>query len=384
MMSALAPRSSRTFSSSTLMKVTGYSGGAAGAAPASRTPAATTPISVRRICSSPDDSRAAPHRRPAVAETLGLHRLSLAAVGYRVEAEVRADRVHVHEVVARVGGDPAVAVESAQLAVSDLVDTARRDAEVLAALGDRWRPMAGDVVAVVDFLQDVLRRARARIEDGVRHTDQGDQGGVRGLPVTVGLAAEDRRRLSAVHETPEDAAVDMDHAPRGRTLVVVLVVAETRERRVRVRGHERRGHAAADLMLGEAAEKPGAPGVCGLHLQGAVELDRVADDLVRHEGVVVRIGHHDHLAIRRRQDGRGRERHALARQSKREVEEGREAQERLVDALEQNLPAPLVAEGIIEVLAHLSGDGDDRAGSLGQRERLIDAGALARHEQLTR
>src|SRR5256712_5003263 len=274
MMSALVPRSSRTFSSSTLMKVTGYSGGAAGAAPTSRTPAATTPISVQRICSSPDARAAAPRRGPAVAETLGLHRLSLAAVRYRVEAEVRADRVHVHEVVARVGGDPAVAVESAQLAVSDLVDTARRDAEVLAALGDRWRPMAGDVVAVVDFLQDVLRRARARIEDGVRHTDQGDQGGVRGLPVTVGLAAEDRRRLSAVHETPEDAAVDMDHAPRGRALVVVLVVAETRERRVRICRHERRGHLAADLMLGEAAEKPGAPGVRGLHLQSAVELDR--------------------------------------------------------------------------------------------------------------
>src|SRR5881409_2090658 len=173
MMSALAPRSSKTFSSSTLMKVTGYSGGAAGAAPASRTPAATTAISARRMGSSPDDPRAAPHRRPAVAETLGLHRLSLAAVRYRVEAEVRAHRVHVHEVVARVGGDPAVAVESAQLAVPDLVDPARRDAEVLAALGDRRRPMAGDVVAVVDFLQDVLRRARARIEDGVRHTDQG-------------------------------------------------------------------------------------------------------------------------------------------------------------------------------------------------------------------
>src|SRR5437867_10895790 len=217
MMSALAPRSSKTFSSSTLMKVTGYSGGAAGAAPASRTPAATTAISVRSVCARSDDARAAPLRRPAVAETLGLHRLSLAAVRYRVEAEVRAHRVHVHEVVARVGGDAAVAVESAQLAVPDLVDPARRDAEVLAALGDRWPPMAGAVVAVADFVQDVIRRARARIEDGVRHADQGDQGGVRGLPVRVGLAAEDRRRLPAVHEAARDAAVDMDHAPRGRT-----------------------------------------------------------------------------------------------------------------------------------------------------------------------
>src|SRR5947209_8946727 len=355
MMSALAPRSSRTLSSSTLMKVTGYSGGAAGAAPASRTPAATTTISARRIHSSSDDSRAAPHRRPAIAEALGLHRLSLAAVRYRVEAEVRADRVDVHEVIARVGHDPAVPVESAKLAVPDLVDAARRDAEVLAALRDRGGPMARDVVAVVDFLQDVLGRTRARIEDGVRHTDQGDQRGIRGLPVAVGLAAEDRRCLPAVHEPAKDAVVDMDHAPGGRALVVVLVVAETRERRIRIRGDEWRGHAAADLMLGEAAEEPGAPGVRGLHLERAIELDRVTDDLVRHEGVVVRIGHHHHLAIRRRQDGRGRERHALARQSEGEVEEGREAQERLVDALEQDLPAPLVAERVVEVLAHRPG-----------------------------
>src|SRR3989442_15877405 len=94
MMSALVPRSSRTFSSSTLMKVTGYSGGAAGAAPASRTPAATTPISARRMFSLPDDSRAAPHRRPAVAEALGLHRLSLAAVRHRGQAAVRAHPPH--------------------------------------------------------------------------------------------------------------------------------------------------------------------------------------------------------------------------------------------------------------------------------------------------
>src|SRR5262249_55726994 len=106
--------------------------------------------------SAPDHPRAAPHGRPAVAETLGLHRLTLAAVRDREELEVGAHRVHVHEVVARVGGDAAVAVEAAQLAVRDLVDPPRRDAEVLAALGDRGRPMGGDVIAVIDFLHDLV------------------------------------------------------------------------------------------------------------------------------------------------------------------------------------------------------------------------------------
>ena len=48
MMSALTPRSSAAFSSSTVMKLTGYSGGAAGAAPSRTMPAATTRASGRR------------------------------------------------------------------------------------------------------------------------------------------------------------------------------------------------------------------------------------------------------------------------------------------------------------------------------------------------
>src|SRR4030095_5299338 len=120
--------------------------------------------------------------------------------------------------------------EPTQLAVLDLVDPARRDAEVLATLGDGRGPMAGDVVAVLDFLHDVLCRARARVEHGVGHADEGDERRVRGLPVTVGLAAEDLRRLPAVHEAAEDSAVDVDDAPRGRALVVVLVVGAATRR----------------------------------------------------------------------------------------------------------------------------------------------------------
>src|SRR5256885_14370851 len=194
MMSALVPRSRSILSSSTLMKFTGYSGGAAGAAPARRPPAATATISAPRTL-SPDAPRAGPHRRAAVAEALGLHRLSLAAIRDRIETKVRADRVDVQEIVAGVRGDPAVAVESPELPVPDLVDSARGDAEVLPALGDRRRAVAGHVVAAVDLLHDVIRRACARVEDGVRHPDQGDQRGVGGLPVAVGLAAEDRRGL---------------------------------------------------------------------------------------------------------------------------------------------------------------------------------------------
>src|SRR5206468_1167738 len=80
---------------------------------------------------------AAAHRRSAVTELLALHRLPLAAVGDRVEPEVTADGVHLHQIVARVGGDAAVAIEARELAAFDRVDLARRDAEVLAALRGR-------------------------------------------------------------------------------------------------------------------------------------------------------------------------------------------------------------------------------------------------------
>src|SRR4029450_9156805 len=131
MMSTFWPRSSSTFSSSTLMKVTGYSGGAAGAAPASSTPHATTAISAHRIPLSPrPPARGSASPPPPLPEPLGLHRLALAAVRDREQLEVGGDRVHVHEVVARVGGDAAVAVEAAQLAVPDLVGPPRREGQI--------------------------------------------------------------------------------------------------------------------------------------------------------------------------------------------------------------------------------------------------------------
>src|SRR2546427_9570559 len=66
----------------------------------------------------------AAHRWAPVAELLDLHRLPLAAVRDRVETEIRAHRVDVHEVVARVGHDAAVPVQAPELAVPDLVDPA--------------------------------------------------------------------------------------------------------------------------------------------------------------------------------------------------------------------------------------------------------------------
>src|SRR5438552_11304192 len=139
------------------MNFTGRSGGAAGPAPSSRTPIAITPASATRLilrsprvsASSSAHPCARAHGGAAVAELLRLHRLALAAVRDRIEPEVRADGVDVHQVVACVRLDPAVAVHLPQLAIADLVDLAGRDPEVLPALRDGRDPVADHVVAAV-------------------------------------------------------------------------------------------------------------------------------------------------------------------------------------------------------------------------------------------
>src|SRR5262249_32543619 len=238
MMSAFSPRSSRSLSSSTPMYLTGASGGAAGAAP-TRSRAAATMITSGRRTSAPDDLRPTAHRRSSVAELLRLHGLSLAAVRNRVEQEVGADGIHVHQVITAVGGDAAVSVEASQLAVLDLVDAPGRDAEVLAVLGGRRDGVAGDVVPVVDLADDGARVAITAGEDRVRHPDQRDHRGLGRLVMAVRRSAEERGRLAAVHEAAEDALGDVDHASRRRSLVIVAIVTVAGQARVGERRHQR-------------------------------------------------------------------------------------------------------------------------------------------------
>src|SRR5437773_12491143 len=124
-------------------------------------------ITSGRRTSAPDDLRPTAHRRSSVAELLRLHGLALAAVRNRVEQEVGADGIHVHQVIAAVGGDAAVSVEASQLALLDIVDAPGRDAEVLAAPGDRRHAEAPARVPVVDLPVDGARVAvsagRARL-----------------------------------------------------------------------------------------------------------------------------------------------------------------------------------------------------------------------------
>src|SRR3989442_13097578 len=88
-----------------------------------RRPAARSSGDVASALAARDDGPAE-HGRPAVAELLGLHGLTLAAVRDGIEAEVTAYGVDVHEVAAAVRPDPPGPIETAELAGADLAELA--------------------------------------------------------------------------------------------------------------------------------------------------------------------------------------------------------------------------------------------------------------------
>src|SRR5437016_1732657 len=101
--------------------------------------------------------------------------------------------------------------------------------------------------------------------------------------MSVGLRADDRRRLAAVREAVEDALVEVVDAAGGRSLVVVNVVAEPLDARIAERRHEVGTDPLAELVFLQVAQEPRPPGVARLELQRAVELRRMADHLVAEE-----------------------------------------------------------------------------------------------------
>ena len=111
-------------------------------------------------------------------------------------------------------------------------------------------------------------------------------------------------------------------------------------------------------------------------------LDGMADDLVREQGVVVRVGHHHHLALGRRERWGRHQRRRLAGERDGEIGKRRKCQQGLVHAVGEDLPAALVAAHVVERLARRPGDPDHRAEALREGERLVDERALGGGEEL--
>ena len=100
------------------------------------------------------------------------------------------------------------------------------------------------------------------------------------------------------------------------------------------------------------------------------------------ERVVVRVG--DHRAPRRRAP-RARAPGQLDRvagEGERELGEGRELDQRLGDAAGEDLPAALVAEHVVDLLAVVGPGRHHVAHALGEREGLVDERALRGGEEL--
>ncbi len=80
--------------------------------------------------------------------------------------------------------------------------------------------------------------------------------------------------------------------------MVVAVMAVAVERRVGAGPQHRRADRPADFVVRERRQKPASSGVCRFHLERAIGLARMADDLVRHQRIEMRIGNHDDFADR--------------------------------------------------------------------------------------
>ena len=103
-----------------------------------------------------------------------------------------------------------------------------------------------------------------------------------------------------------------------------------------------------------------------------------------HQRVVVGVRDHGHLAVRRRQSRRLAELHGVARDGEREFGERRKGHQRVVHAVQQDLPAALVADDVVDLLAVAVSVGDHVAHALGQRAGLVDERALRGGEELAR
>src|SRR5580704_13259601 len=114
---------------------------------------------------------------------------------------------------------------------------------------------------------------------------------------TVGFHPERRRGGARVEEAAKYPALEMHHAAAPRAFMVVAIVAVAFEARIGARRQDRRAHLTPDLALVERSQKPAAPRVRRFHLERAIGLARMTDDLVRHQGVEMRIGDDRDLAL---------------------------------------------------------------------------------------
>jgi hypothetical protein len=100
------------------------------------------------------------------------------------------------------------------------------------------------------------------------------------------------------------------------------------------------------------------------------------DDLVGDQGVVVRVGHHGHLVIVAGQCRRGCQLRGVRAEGDGEGRERRDSERAVVHATLEDLPASLVAEHVVDLLAIVAARRHGIAEALGLGVGLIDQRSL--------
>src|SRR3972149_4744167 len=142
------------------------------------------------------------------------------------------------------------------------------------------------------------------------------------------------------------------------------------------------GAPAADLVGGRALEKPRAAGISGFHFESAVQLRRVADDLVAEERIEVRIGYtHDRIGGGWTRRG-GTEGESLPGQFTRKGRQVGRVDRIFRHPVKEHLESPLVTDRVPVFLNDSVLFRHHGHAPLGQRRGLVDEGPLGARKEL--
>ena len=131
-------------------------------------------------------------------------------------------------------------------------------------------------------------------------------------------------------------------------------------------------------------QEPGAAGVGGFVLESPVQLRGMPHDLVNQQGVEARVGDYRYFPVRRLQRRGGGYVGGVPPQVSAEGGEVGQVYGAVVVTPGQDLPTPLVAGGVVKLVAAVFAAADDKNEALGLGEGLVNVSPLGADEKLSR
>src|SRR5208282_3988064 len=167
----------------------------------------------------------------------------------------------------------------------------------------------------------------------------------------------------------------MHHTAPRRSLVVIPIVTIPIERWVRAGRQYRRTNHSAQLIVHERAQKPAPARIRGFHFQRAIGFTGMPDDLMRDQGVEMRIGHDHDFALGRLEDRRRSKLLRFPGEFDGKSTQGWVRHQLAAPSFFEALEASLLADGVVAFLVAIAVLRDYVAIALRECEALRDRAA---------